>query len=106
MMTMYLDRPARRNWVADYCDVDSQSGRSTRKAAPGRRRSSTAARHARCWPSSGAWRRARLHAPLSRRPKSNCSPAGAGVRLEAAAIGNGVDTDYFSARADAAAPTR
>ena len=105
MMTMYLDRPGGPELVADYCDVDSQKwaqyaqgrswpasfiyGREARTLLAFERR--MAARARACTFVTQA------ELELFARLAPECAP-----RLHA--IGNGVDTEFFSPRADRASP--
>ena len=105
MMTMYLDRPGGPDLVADYCDVDSQKwaqyaqgrswpasfiyGREARTLLAFERR--MAARARACTFVTQA------ELELFARLAPECAP-----RLHA--IGNGVDTEFFSPRADRASP--
>ncbi len=107
MMTMYLDRSAAPELVADFCDVDSQKWA---QYAEGR-----------AWPASFIYgREARTLLAFERR-MALCSRActfvtPAEVELftrlapECAsrlhAVGNGVDTDYFSSQPDRGSPYR
>lgn len=105
MMTMYFDRPASPRLVADYCDVDSQKWAQYAKQ--------------RGWPASMLYgREARTLLAFERRMAARAlactfvTPAEAELFVQLApecadrvhAIGNGVDTDYFSPQASRPSP--
>ena len=105
MMTMYLDRPRAPALVADFCDVDSHKWA---QYAEGR-----------AWPASFIYgREARTLLAFERRMAARSlactfvTPAEVELFARLApecasrlhAIGNGVDTEYFSPRADRGSP--
>jgi sugar transferase (PEP-CTERM/EpsH1 system associated) len=105
MMTMYLDRPGAPELVADYCDVDSQKWA---QYAQGR-----------SWPASFIYgREARTLLAFERRMAARARACTFVTQAEVDlfarlapecasrlhAIGNGVDTDFFSPRVDRANP--